>query len=582
MEECWQLDLAGCASIRGRIIRSIGFTCFLLAIALSSYCQSSSPQNEGNSADIKHLFEQERWADVLGEVRANPIRTADLDYYEGSALAHLERWDEAEQALRAGLRRAPSDKRFPIELAGVEFKQKRLSSAAAWLRRGLRLDPTDSYANDFLGTIYYLQGNLEAALKYWNRIAKPQIDAVRPEGSLRIRPALLDGALTFSPASQLRRCDLSTSLVRIEGLQVFASPRFQLEARPDGRFDVALNLQERNGWGINLWQALLSTFSGVAYQTVYPAYFNLRGSAINVTSLVRWDAQKRRLEGVLSAPLRKNPKWRYRIGLDLRNENWDVRDSFTGVAPVLASLNLRRQAGGAEVESFSSGTWGWSAGFEFSHRDYRNVIPGSILTPSLLFTGNQLKQFAGIHYDLLRVPEHRLTLTTSASSQLGRIWSEPAHAFAKLQGSATANWLPRSEGDDYQTQLRVRGGGIAGDVPFDELFILGMERDNDLWMRAHVGTRDGRKGSAPLGRRYFLTNSEIDKNVYSNGLITVKLSPFLDSGKITDPSENLGSHHWLWDTGVQAKLRVLGVGVVFVYGKDLRSGNNAFYFTTQR
>src|SRR5262249_48168284 len=147
-----------------------------------------------------------------------------------------------------------------------------------------------------------------------------------------------------------------------------------------------------------------------------------------------------------------------------RNENWDIRDSLTGLAPTLGSLNLRREAGGAEIQSFSSGTWGWSAGFEFSHRDYRSVLPGSILTPSLLLTGNQLKQLAGIHYDLLRIPEHRFALTTSASSQLGRIWSQPAHAFAKLQGSAAANWLPRSEGDDYQTQLRVSGGGIMGDV----------------------------------------------------------------------------------------------------------------------
>ena len=109
-----------------------------------------------------------------------------------------------------------------------------------------------------------------------------------------------------------------------------------------------------------------------------------------------------------------------------------------------------------------------------------------------------------------------------------------------------------------------------------------MERDNDLWMRAHVGTHDGRKGSAPLGQRYFLENAEFDKIVYSNGLITVKASPFLDSGKITDTSNNLGSREWMWDTGVQAKLRVLGVGVVFVYGKDLRTGNNVFYFSTAR
>ena len=42
-----------------------------------------------------------------------------------------------------------------------------------------------------------------------------------------------------------------------------------------------------------------------------------------------------------------------------------------------------------------------------------------------------------------------------------------------------------------------------GKFPFDELFMLGLERDNDLEMRGHIGTRDGRKGSAPLGRELF-------------------------------------------------------------------------------
>jgi hypothetical protein len=111
--------------------------------------------------------------------------------------------------------------------------------------------------------------------------------------------------------------------------------------------------------------------------------------------------------------------------------------------------------------------------------------------------------------------------------------------------------------------------------------MLGLERDNDLWLRAHIGTRDGRKGSAPLGRNYFLSNWEIDKHVYGNGIFSVKLSPFLDTGKITG-SAGLSSTRWLWDTGVQAKFGVLGVGVTFTYGKDLRSGNNAFYAMTAR
>jgi hypothetical protein len=109
--------------------------------------------------------------------------------------------------------------------------------------------------------------------------------------------------------------------------------------------------------------------------------------------------------------------------------------------------------------------------------------------------------------------------------------------------------------------------------------MLGLERDNDLQMHAHIGTRDGRKGSAPLGRNYFLASWEVDKNVYGNGLVKLKLGPFLDIGKITDSSTALGSHKWLWDTGIEAKLSLFGRTVAFSYGKDLRSGNNAFYVT---
>jgi tetratricopeptide (TPR) repeat protein len=584
MERRGQLDVAGSASNRGRIIRALVLGFFLFAATSLANSQATFPVDSISelARRVQQLASEERWPEIVHELEAVPAKDADLYFYYGTALAQLGRLDDAHYALLAGQRLAPREKRFPIELAGVAFKQKQYAAASAELRRALRSDPTDRYANDFLGTVYFLEGNLDAALKYWNRIGKPYIETVQPDHRLRIRPALLDRALAFSPASDLRLADLETSRVRLEGLEIFHAPRIQLAARPGGKFDAILNLPERNGWGNNIWEALISTFSGVAYQTLYPEYDNLGGSAIDVTSLVRWDAQKRRLATSLSGPLHQNPKWRYRLGLDLRNENWDIRDSFAGPSPSLGALNLRREAAGAGIDSYNSGRWGWSAGVEFSHRDHRSVVPGSMLTPQLLLAGSQLKQSAEVHYALLRMPEHRIALNTGASFQLGRIWSQPAHAFAKLQGLLEAQWFPQTQGDDYAVQTKVRGGGTAGRLPFDELYMLGMERDNDLWMRAHVGTRDGRKGSAPLGRRYFLSNNEIDKNVYSNGLITVKLSPFLDSGKVTDPSDNLGSQKWLWDTGAQAKVRVLGVGVTFVYGKDLRTGNNAFYFTAGR
>ncbi len=517
----------------------------------------------------------------MREVESGPQRGADIDYYYGSALAHLGRWNEARAAFLAGRRLSPRDERFPIELGGVAFKQKRYAQAARWLREGLRLAPNDAYANDFLATIYFLEGNTEAALKYWNRVNKPHLEKVRVQPGLRVDPALLDRAFSFAPASTLRLPDFLTTQQRVSDLGIFPALSWRLEALDNGNFDMAFQAQERNGWGDGKWDALLSTFRGAFYQTAYPEYFNWGGSATNLTSLVRWDAQKRRLLASLSGPLAENPKYRYQVGVDLRNENWDLRQSSEGPAPVLGALNLQRSAVSGEVTSLNSGRWDWQAGGELSYRDYRNVFAGPSLPSQVLLSGFQLKQLAQLNYQLVRVPERRFDSKASITSQAGRIWSAPSHSFEKLQDSVLTQWYPQASGDDYALQWQVRSGKTFGDVPFDELFMLGMERDNDLWMRAHVGTRDGRKGSAPLGRDYFLSNWEIDKRIYHNGFFSVKLSPFLDTGKSTDPLPGLGSRRWLWDTGVQAKFRVLGVGITFIYGKDLRSGHNAFYATAQ-
>lgn len=539
-------------------------------------------QAQTSFASLQQLADQERWTEIVHQAESNSARDADTNYYYGIALAQLGRLDEARRSLLAGYGLQPGDKRFPTELGGVAFKQKHYPEAARWVHRALQIDPHDSYANDFLATIYFLEGNLEAALKYWNRTGRPQIENVPTPSELHINPALLDRAFAFSPVSQLRLQDLLTSEKRIAGLGVFPQYSFHLDARDDGKFDVNFHAQELNGFGPNRWAALLSVFRGVFYETVYPEYFNAGGDARNMIALVRWDSQKRRLALSYSSPLQHNPKYRFQLGVDLRNENWVIVPFFQGPAPLPDALNLQTQAVSGGIFSFNSGRWDWSMGAEISHRQYRNVLTGLALAPPVLLPGYELKQSARINYQLLRIPEKRFLANTSASAQTASIWSHPPHTFEKLQGSLLARWLPQMTGDDYAIQQQIRAGKTFGQLPFDELFMLGLERDNDLWMRAHIGTRDGRKGSAPLGRNYFLSNWEIDKNIYHNGLFGVKLSPFLDTGKITDSLPGLGAKKWLWDAGIQAKVNVLGVGFTFTYGKDLRSGNNAFYLTARR
>jgi tetratricopeptide (TPR) repeat protein len=577
MERRRKMDAARPAAGGRSLIRFISIL-VLLCCAGAALAQTSA-----RDADLvrqaHQLLVQERWQQIIDLVRPLPAPSAELEFCYGTALAHLERWDEARKAFAAGHRLQPDDERFLTELAGVDFKQKRYPQAAAELRQALKLKPQDSYANDFLGTVYYLEGNLDAALKYWNRVDKPQIAEVRSQPVPRLDPALLDHAFAFSPAGTLRLPELWASEARIGGLGVFSSFQFELSAQPDGKFDAVFRNHERSRWKDNKWENLLLFFRGLPAQTIYPEVFNLENRAINLTSLYRWDAQKRHVRVSLTGPLEGNPKQKIAFAADLRDENWDLRDSFTGPAPLLGSLNLRREAVSFDFTSFSSGRWSWSAGAEVSHRDFRKIIPGSALDPGLLLKGYQLKQTAQLDADLWRIPERRLTLSGSVSSGAGRIWSQPSQGFEKLQGSLGLHWLPQAEGDDYELQHSLKLGKTWGDVPFDELYMLGVLGDNDLWMRAHIATRDSKKGSAPLGRAYFLSNWEIAKSLYRTGLYQLRASPFLDTGRITDPFSGLGSHKWLWDLGLQLKVRAFGAEAELGYGKDLRSGNNAVFVT---
>ena len=80
-----------------------------------------------------------------------------------------------------------------------------------------------------------------------------------------------------------------------------------------------------------------------------------------------------------------------------------------------------------------------------------------------------------------------------------------------------------------------------------------------------------------MGDRYFLSNTDFYRSVWGNGLISMKAGPLLDIARVTAPTNGLAPKQWLFDVGAEVKLTVLGTGVVLTYGRDLRTGNNAFY-----
>lgn len=244
---------------------------------------------------------------------------------------------------------------------------------------------------------------------------------------------------------------------------------------------------------------------------------------------------------------------------------------------------METAAAGADILFIPTGLWSWSTGVEYSYRDFRKLESLPASAAPFFTRGSSVALRAEGRRTLVRYPERRFTLDSSAKAELGTFFENPLGRYGRLEGSLAANWFAKARGDDYELQSELRLGKTFGWVPFDKLFMLGFDRDNDLWMRGHPGLANDQKGSAPLGRNFVLENTEIDKTAYQNGLVTLRVGPFLDTGRVYDPSGFFGTRNWLWDTGVQTKIRILGsIEFVLGYGKDLRTGRNSFFTTVSR
>jgi predicted double-glycine peptidase len=434
-----------------------------------------------------------------------------------------------------------------IELASTAFREEKLAETKAHLHSALESNPSDTYTNEFLATVYFLQSNTDSALKYWNRAGKPVIENIRFDPPLRTDPVLLDRAFTFSRGMVLTLDDYRTTQARLEATELFSRQRMHLSPAEGEGFEVTVSAAERNGAQFLAW------VRGLPYQTVYPEFFNLRGRAINVKSMVRWDSNKSRAYVSLAAPLNGDPKWRFRVSLDGRKEIWiDAADAFR-----MSKVELA-----AELHAVPSGRWNWTTGFAFSRRQFSDSLSD----------GPGVKYFASLTRTLARDSDNRLNVNSSVSLQVGKIFAVERERFLKAESRVYATWKPFRERPEYELTGEFRGGRTFGRAPFDERFLLGLDRDSDLWLRAHHATSHGRKNSQFASQSFVLAKADFVRLLHDSGFFRLSAGPFIDTGR--------GPAHMKWaiDSGVQARITVLGsLGVNISYGLSLTDKRRAFF-----
>jgi hypothetical protein len=349
-----------------------------------------------------------------------------------------------------------------------------------------------------------------------------------------------------------------------------ANERFELTVRSAG---VA---QALAGWPGRVLPMLRS----LPYQGINIDFLNIQRRGINFASLERWDPNKRRLALSISGPPRMNPQLEYRYFLDARDEHWNLQGTYHAAPGQLTNVILRRIQAGGDVEIGLSSRLQWTTGVSAAYRQFRNGDQSSYF-----LNGWTAELTNRLDYLLFDWPDRRLNVNSWVILNTGRVVTSQPSRLITTQGGIRATWYPQSAGDRYTVTFSAHSGASYGNLPLDELFTLGMERDNPVewWFRGLAADRNGRKGAAPMGTEYGLVQAEVDRKVFELPFVRLDAGSFFDTGKIGTPSGLFGSSSWLYATGLEAKLRTTGgVEFRFIFGFDLNQRRGAFYSTVSR
>lgn len=500
---------------------------------------------------------------VVALLIATPLLAADAEpfYQEGIAFSKASNWKQARAAFLLGELADPQDVRFPLELAGVAYKSGNRAEARHYLHRALQLSPADAYASEVLASLYLLDGNVSAAVPVWNRIGQPLIRRTLITGG---RTSIAERAVEVNPGDILKPSALDRTTANFNRLGIESHP--SLIPLNDGRWDfkesVAPGIELRSNWPT----ILLGAAALLPYQAVRVSFDMPWKSLMHFDSMFRWDPNKRLVAGSISGMVQGNPHLIYRAEGEARNEIWTL--VWAGSS---TPFRMERTGGRIQFTKGLSGRVDWTSSFSAAQLTFTGT-PNS----SMFSSGSEISGETGLAWRAWDSASRRVSLRLDGKVEYGRLLSL-TDPFTRIRGEA---WLgSREQTITPQLTVHTRAGWSDGQLPFDRLFMLGMERDNDLWLRGHVGTNDGRKGNSPLGPNFVLTQVDASKTLYKREFVTWRLGPFFDTG---NAGGALGSRGWLYDTGLETRLRLMdAVEFVAVGGYDIRRGGVVAYTAVQ-
>lgn len=503
----------------------------------------------------------------------------DAYLYLGITYGHMKEYQKAADILHEGSTRYPQDPRFHAELANQFLDNNDIEAAKSELKLVLAVDPGNNFASDQLATIDMSQGEVQSALRAWNKSGRPYINDILHNYYLNFGSWVVRHAIAFHPAGTLRYSQWKTTEARLLETGNFANVGLEIEPTriPDQYNAVVRTTRKTN----TLTDFAFNILKGALVETSYVNLWNIGNSGMNFNGDYRWSTNKRRLDGLIKVPLPIAGLLQVEAGSRWRSERWNVSNQIEPQFQPFALFDYAATDLFVGVKNIPNYRIELGGGFEYKNRYAKGNIP-----PLILNSANSGKFIAETSLRLVdRTYQNRLNLEAYAArpSIIGNI--QFTGGVAELNNRVTFSKETRAYFD-----WSVKGGTVRGNVPVDEYFVLGLDTPTKNLLRAHTASRFGKYGNGPMGTDFVLVNTDFERrlatipffNTLNIPYIQAKWEVFVDGAKTWDRQHVFQPSELLVDVGGGIRLETPTNSFNLTYGKSLRDGRNVFYGRVER
>src|SRR5262245_31689858 len=473
--------------------------------------------------------------------------TPDAFIYLGIAYERMREYQRAEGIFKEGNERYPDDARFHIELANLFLGNNDSDAAKTELRRALLVDPQNVPASDLLATIDLSEGDVQSALRSWNKTGRPLINDILHNYNLNFGSRVVRDAVAFHPAGMLHYGDWKTTESRLFETGNFTNVGLEIEPTqiPEQYNAVVRTTSKTN----SLADFLFNIVKGAPFLTSYVNVWNIGNSGVNFNSNYRWDTNRRRLQGEVKIPIPVFDLLHLELGSTWRSERWNLTPTIlpqylsSAFPDYKATTPLRIHF--TQIPHYRVEVGG---GFEYRNRAAKGNLPQlytNSLNSSVFSAETTLRLVDGRYQSALILQGYAARKILFGNIRFSQGVAELNNRFTVTKDTRTSvNWS-------------VKTATSRGQLPIEDYFELGLDTYTTNPLRAHTVARERHYGNGPMGTDFVLVNTDVERelatiplfNNFNIPYLTVKWLLFFDGAETWDRNRVFQQGKLLLDTG---------------------------------